>query len=33
MASYKHVDLREIENFVKSTCYPKDISKNREKGS
>ena len=25
MASNKHVDLRQIENFVRSKCYPEDI--------
>ena len=29
MANYKHVDLRKIENFVKSKCYPGDISKDK----
>ena len=31
MASNKHVDLRKIENFVRSKCYPEDISKDKGK--
>ena len=27
IASNKHVDLRKIENFVSSKCFPKDIPK------
>ena len=29
MASNKHVDLRKTENFVRSKCYPEDISKDK----
>ena len=31
MASNKHVDLREIEIFVRSKCYPEVISKDKGK--
>ena len=31
IASNKHVDLRKIENFVRSKYYPEDISKDKEK--
>ena len=31
MASNKHVDLRKIENFVRSKYYPEDISKDEGK--
>ena len=31
MASNKHVDLRKTENFVRSKCYPEDISKDKGK--
>ena len=31
MASNEHVDLRKIENFVRSEYYPKDISKDKGK--
>ena len=31
MASNKHVDLRKIENLVRSKCFPKDISKDKGK--
>ena len=27
IASNKHVDLRKIENFVRSECFPEDIPK------
>ena len=27
----KHVDLRNIENFVRNKCYPGDISKDKGK--
>ena len=30
-ASDKHVDLRKIENFVRSKCYLEDISKDKRK--
>ena len=29
MASNKHVDFKKIENFVRSECYPEDISKDK----
>ena len=29
LASNKHVDLRKIENIIRSKCYPKDISKDK----
>ena len=28
----KHVDLRKIENFVRSKCYPENLSKDRKEG-
>ena len=31
MASNKHVDLRKTENFVRSKCYPENISKDKKK--
>ena len=31
MASNKHFDLRKIENYVRSKCYPEDISKDKLK--
>ena len=31
MASNKQIDLRKIENFVRSKCYPADISKDKGK--
>ena len=27
MASKKHVDLKKVENFVRSKCHPDDVSK------
>ena len=31
MTSNKHVDLRKIENFVRSKCYPENLLKNKGK--
>ena len=31
MASNNQADLKKIENFVRSKCYPEDISKDKEK--
>ena len=31
MASNKHVDFKKLENFVRSECYPEDISKDKGK--
>ena len=31
MASNKHVDFRQIENFVRNKCYPEDTLKDKEK--
>ena len=31
MASNEHVDLRKIENFVRSKCHPEDTSKDKGK--
>ena len=31
MASNKRVDLTKLKNFVRSKCYPEDISKDKEK--
>ena len=31
MVSNKHYDLRKTENFIRSKCYPEDISNNKKK--
>ena len=31
MGSNKHVDLRKTENFLRSKCYPEDMSKDKGK--
>ena len=31
MASNKHVDLRKMQNFVRSKYYPEDMSKDKGK--
>ena len=31
MASNEHVDLKQIEDFVRSKCYPEAISKDKGK--
>ena len=31
MANSKHVDFRQIENLVRSKCYPEDILKDKGK--
>ena len=31
MANNKHVDLKKMESFVRSKCYPEDISKDKGK--
>ena len=31
MASNKHLVLSKIENFVKSKCYPENVSKDKER--